>query len=57
MAKSVKEILSEPAIAAQLRNTQQMSLLLADARDQGVDPYRPDRGQPATLSLQCVPMT
>ncbi len=33
MAKSVKEILSEPAIATQLRDTQQMSLLLADARD------------------------
>ena len=35
MAKSVKEILSEPAIAAQLRDTQQMSLLLAGARDFG----------------------
>ena len=35
MAKSVKEILSEPAIAAQLRETQQMSLLLADAKDFG----------------------
>lgn len=35
MAKSVKEILSEPAVAAQLRETQQMSLLLADARDFG----------------------
>lgn len=35
MAKSVKEILSEPAIATQLRDTQQMSLLLADARDFG----------------------
>jgi tripartite-type tricarboxylate transporter receptor subunit TctC len=35
MAKSVKEILSEPAIAAQLRDTQQMSLLLADAKDFG----------------------
>jgi tripartite-type tricarboxylate transporter receptor subunit TctC len=33
MAKSVREILSEPAIAAQLRETQQMSLLLADAKD------------------------
>ncbi len=33
MAASVREILSEPAIAAQLRDTQQMSLLLADARD------------------------
>jgi tripartite-type tricarboxylate transporter receptor subunit TctC len=31
MAKSVKEILSEPAIAAQLRDTQQMKLLLGDA--------------------------
>ncbi len=35
MAKSVKEILSEPAIATQLRDTQQMSLLLADAKDFG----------------------
>ena len=35
MAKSVKEILSEPAIANQLRDTQQMSLLLADAKDFG----------------------
>jgi tripartite-type tricarboxylate transporter receptor subunit TctC len=35
MAKSVREILSEPAIAAQLRDTQQMSLLLADAKDFG----------------------
>ncbi len=33
MAASVREILSEPAIAAQLRDTQQMSLLLADAKD------------------------
>lgn len=33
MAKSVREILSEPAIAAQLRETQQMTLLLADAPD------------------------
>ena len=33
MAKSVKEILSEPAIATQLRETQQMSLLLADGKD------------------------
>lgn len=33
MAASVREILSEPAIAAQLRDTQQMSLLLADARE------------------------
>lgn len=36
MAKSVKEILSEPAIATQLRDTQQMSLLLADAKDFGI---------------------
>jgi tripartite-type tricarboxylate transporter receptor subunit TctC len=35
MAKPVREILSEPAIAAQLRDTQQMSLLLADAKDFG----------------------
>jgi tripartite-type tricarboxylate transporter receptor subunit TctC len=35
LAKSVKEILSEPAIAAQLRDTQQMSLLLADGKDFG----------------------
>ena len=35
MAKSVKEILSEPAIATQLRDTQQMSLLLADGKDFG----------------------
>lgn len=33
MAKSVKEILSEPAVAANLKETQQMSLLLADAKD------------------------
>ena len=33
MAKSVKEILSEPAIATQLRDTQQMSLLLADGKE------------------------
>ena len=33
MAASVREILSEPAIAAQLRDTQQMSLLLADAKE------------------------
>ncbi len=33
MAASVREILSEPAIAAQLRDTQQMSLLLANAKD------------------------
>ena len=35
MAKSVREILSEPAIAAQLRDTQQMTLLLADGKDFG----------------------
>ena len=35
MANSVREILSEPSIAAQLRDTQQMSLLLADAKDFG----------------------
>jgi tripartite-type tricarboxylate transporter receptor subunit TctC len=35
MAKSVKEILSDPAIANQLRDTQQMSLLLADGKDFG----------------------
>jgi tripartite-type tricarboxylate transporter receptor subunit TctC len=35
MAKSVREILSEPSIAAQLRDTQQMTLLLADGKDFG----------------------
>lgn len=35
MAKSVREILSEPAVASQLRETQQMTLVLADARDFG----------------------
>jgi tripartite-type tricarboxylate transporter receptor subunit TctC len=35
MSKSIKEILSEPAVAAKLRDTQQMSLLLADAKDFG----------------------
>ena len=35
LAKPVREILSEPAIAAQLRETQQMTLLLADAKDFG----------------------
>jgi tripartite-type tricarboxylate transporter receptor subunit TctC len=35
IARPVREILSEPAIAAQLRETQQMSLLLADAKDFG----------------------
>ena len=33
MARSIRDILSEPAIATQLRDTQQMSLLLADASD------------------------
>ena len=33
MAKSVKEILSEPAVATQLQETQQMTLLLADGKD------------------------
>jgi tripartite-type tricarboxylate transporter receptor subunit TctC len=33
MAKSVREILNEPAVATQLRDTQQMTLLLADADD------------------------
>jgi len=33
MARSIRDILSEPAIATQLRDTQQMSLLLADAND------------------------
>jgi tripartite-type tricarboxylate transporter receptor subunit TctC len=35
MAKSVREILNEPAVAAQLRDTQQMTLLLADAEEFG----------------------
>ncbi len=35
MGKAVKEILSEPAIATQLRDTQQMSLLLANGKDFG----------------------
>jgi tripartite-type tricarboxylate transporter receptor subunit TctC len=35
MATSVREILSEPTIASQLRETQQMTLLLADAKDFG----------------------
>jgi len=35
IAKPVREILSEPTVAAQLRETQQMSLLLADAKDFG----------------------
>ena len=33
MAKSVKEILNEPAVAAQLQETQQMTLLLADGKE------------------------
>jgi tripartite-type tricarboxylate transporter receptor subunit TctC len=33
MAKSVREVLNEPAVAAQLRDTQQVSLVLADATD------------------------
>ena len=33
MAKSVKEILSEPAVATSLQETQQMTLLLADGKD------------------------
>jgi tripartite-type tricarboxylate transporter receptor subunit TctC len=33
MAKSVKEILSEPAVASQLQETQQMTLLLADGKE------------------------
>jgi len=36
MAKLVREILSEPAIAAKLRESQQMTLLLADAKDFGI---------------------
>jgi tripartite-type tricarboxylate transporter receptor subunit TctC len=35
MAKSVREILSEPAVAAQLRDTQQMTLLLAGPEEFG----------------------
>jgi tripartite-type tricarboxylate transporter receptor subunit TctC len=35
MAKSVREVLNEPAAAAQLRDTQQVSLVLADAADFG----------------------
>jgi tripartite-type tricarboxylate transporter receptor subunit TctC len=35
MAKSVREILSEPAVATQLRETQQITLLLADAEEFG----------------------
>jgi tripartite-type tricarboxylate transporter receptor subunit TctC len=33
MAKSIKEILSEPSTAAQLKETQQMTLLLEDAKE------------------------
>jgi len=33
MAKSVKEILSDPAVATNLQETQQMTLLLADGKD------------------------
>ena len=33
MAKSVKEILSEPAVAKQLQETQQMTLLLAEGKE------------------------
>jgi tripartite-type tricarboxylate transporter receptor subunit TctC len=33
MAKSVREVLSEPAVAAQLRDTQQITLVLADPKD------------------------
>jgi tripartite-type tricarboxylate transporter receptor subunit TctC len=36
MARSVREILSEPAVAAKLRDSQQMTLLLADAKDFGI---------------------
>ena len=32
-AKAIRDILSEPAIATQLRDTQQMTLLLADGKD------------------------
>jgi tripartite-type tricarboxylate transporter receptor subunit TctC len=33
MAKSVKEILSDPAVATNLKETQQMTLLLADGKE------------------------
>ena len=33
MAKSVREVLSEPAVATQLRDTQQITLVLADPKD------------------------
>jgi hypothetical protein len=36
MANSVREILGEPSIVAQLDDTQQMMLLLADAKDFGI---------------------
>jgi tripartite-type tricarboxylate transporter receptor subunit TctC len=35
MSTSVKEILSQPDVAAKLRDTQQMSLLFADSKDFG----------------------
>ncbi|MBN8991326.1 MAG: hypothetical protein J0H42_24020 [Rhizobiales bacterium] len=35
IANPVREILTDPAVAAQLRETQQMTLLLADAKDFG----------------------
>jgi tripartite-type tricarboxylate transporter receptor subunit TctC len=35
MSTSVKEVLSQPDVAAKLRDTQQMSLLLADSKDFG----------------------
>ena len=34
-AKSIRDILSEPSVAKQLRDTQQMTLLFADAKDFG----------------------
>lgn len=36
MGKSAREVLSEPAVAAQLRDTQQITLVLADAADFGM---------------------
>jgi tripartite-type tricarboxylate transporter receptor subunit TctC len=36
MAKLIREILSEPAVATKLRESQQMTLLLADAKDFGI---------------------
>lgn len=35
MGKSAREVLSEPAVATQLRDTQQVTLVLADAKDFG----------------------